>query len=152
MKKMLILLAIFSGLVLISNAFATDIFMTDSNGSTTPKSTFTLSETPWLYVDLPTAGLNVIGSWWQEPSHKYDFAGSNPSENQQVWISPENWNLIKQTGLWNVQAVYTYAGGSMGSGTTSFKVVPEPFSSALFLLGGGALALGAYRKRASKKA
>ena len=59
---------------------------------------------------------------------------------------------FKKTGLWNVDAFYSYAAGGSGLKSTSFSVTPEPISSALFLLGGGALALRNFRKRSAKKA
>lgn len=154
MKKMLIALIMISGLVLTSNAFASipDTFMTDSSGSFVPRTEFSLSETPWLYLHLPDAGLNVVASWWQSPSLTYTFAGTSPSTAQDIWISPSDWATIKTTGIWNVNAGYSYATGETGARSASFTVTPEPISSALFLLGGGALALRTYRKRAAKKA
>ena len=128
----------------------TSIFTVGNSGSTAPKSVFTLDETPWLYLKLPGTGYNVTPSVWSDPdANPFSVVGIGLGD--QYWFSldsgldqgnnPVTWDSIKQAGLWDISASYVYPFNSQdpyaGAGSTSFTVnaVPEPASSALFLLG-----------------
>lgn len=78
------------------------------------------------------------------------------------WITRLDWNLVKNAGekWWEVQNFKTYdaSGNLLASGPNKnahYKVfidevappVPEPISSALFLLGAGALGIKLYRRK-----
>ena len=160
-----LMVVLFLALVTVNCAYAdfTNIFMTDSDGSTTPKSTFTLDETPWLYLELPHSGFNVALSFWTSPGTD-EFFVEGLSAGSQYWLSldsglddddnPISWDSVKQLGLWNVDAGYLYQSGNpeAGVGTTSFNVtaVPEPISTVLFLTGGTILAIRRMRKKGEK--
>ncbi|OGT21860.1 MAG: hypothetical protein A3C55_02665 [Gammaproteobacteria bacterium RIFCSPHIGHO2_02_FULL_42_13] len=137
----------------------TNIFTVDSNLSTTPKSTFNLNETPWLYLELPSTDFNVTASVWSDPDAN-PFSVLGISGSNTYWFSldsgkdasgnPVTWNSVKKIGLWNISAGYLYPfsqnGDYAGKGSTSFEVVPEPVSTALFILGGATLAVRHLRK------
>jgi hypothetical protein len=75
------------------------------------------------------------------------------TDTYDVWHGFSNfadWAEIRKAGYWTVRADYSYFGGGPGTtGDISFKInaVPEPISSALFLLGGGAMAVLKLRKK-----
>ena len=159
-----LMVVLFLALVTVNCAYAdfTNIFMTDSNGSTTPKSTFTLDETPWLYLELPHSGFNVGVSFWTSPSSDPFFV-QGLSTGSQYWLSldsgldddnnPISWDSVKQLGLWNINAGYLYPlsdrrNPESGVGTASFNVtaVPEPVASVLFITGGTMLLVRRLRK------
>lgn len=126
------------------------IYMTDSSGSFISQTIFDWGDTPWLYLKLPESGLNVTQSNWKDPDSNYYFIGSDPGTEQEIWLSLNDWDSIKRTGLWEAEAVYSYASGSFSSGSTSFTVSPEPISSILFVTGGATLAVRHYRKKKKK--
>ncbi len=139
-KRMVIslMLALFALAAVTANAFASfdEIYMVDSSGSTTSKGTFGWDETPWLYLNLPSAGWNVTGSWWKDPDALYYFTGSSPSTDLEQWLTLSDWASVRKIGDWNVNAAYFYSDGAFGTGSTKFAVVPEPISTILFLSGG----------------
>lgn len=156
----------FSGLFIILSIFVafsvpafaagqfTEIYTTGSNGGTAPKSTFGWNETPWLYLKLPNPGLNVSSAWWQSPNSKYYFTSTEPNNNQERWLTLNNWNDVKSSGPWSIDASYFYANNPnnpIGNGKTTFVVSPEPISSILFLVGGAAL-IGSRKFRKKRKA
>jgi YHS domain-containing protein len=119
--------------------------MTDAAGSHTPKAgtipSFGWAETPYLYVKLGMGGLTGYSSsfFWQIPQTGKQAAVISQSGNE-YWFSPVEWNQgFKKTGTWNADINVFYAGGSL-YGSKTFTVTPEPVSTALFLLGGAALA------------
>ena len=139
-----------------------NIYTVGSNGSTTPQSTFTLDQAPWLYLQLPDTGFNVTASVWSDPSSN-PFSVIGIGGNNQYWLSLDNgsdasknpvtWDSVKQIGTWNISAGYLYPsnlnGDYAGAGKTSFTVtaVPEPVSTVLFLLGGATLAVRRLRRK-----
>ncbi len=168
MKKFTGLASLFSVLLFIamaSSAFAgidrngVTMFMTDNNSAipTSSQTTFALSETPYLFIGFPSSFSNLWksdASLWKNPDGLIKGFTVSPFANTNNWYTISNWDRVKTTGLWKVDAGYLGVGFfnvKSGGEALNFKVVPEPFSSALFLLGGGALALGAYRRRSTKK-
>ena len=142
----------------VSTGTFDNIFMVGSSGSTVPKSTFSLSETPWLYLNLPNTGFNAAASFWTDNLGN-SFSVSGVSGNKQYWFSldsgldganlPVTWASVKRLGEWNVNAVYLYPfdqKNPAGYGATKFTVVPEPVSTTLFLLGGTVLLARRLRK------
>ncbi len=144
-------------------AFASDflsIYTVDADHSTTPKSDFKLDETPWLYLKLPEPMMSdpVLISFkvlfWldQDPSvSDMEKFSTSDTSLREFWVTPSNWENIKQAGDWTVLAGFTYSYASGcdpdgGQGETTFTT-PEPISASLFLLGGSALGLIAFRKR-----
>jgi hypothetical protein len=142
-----------------ANAFASvqpsfeQIYMTDAAGSHTPKAgtipSFGWAETPYLYVKLGMGGLsNVIFSlFYQDPQNSTQATPAMQSGDE-YWFSPANWNNtgVKNLGAWKADLGAHYPGGYLYD-SQSFTVTPEPVSSALFLLGGGALALYRYKRK-----
>lgn len=121
----------------------TDLYTVGSDGSTIQKTTFGLDETPWLYMHLPDLGgsLAAEATWWTAPDSSSYYAGTAPSGNQDVWITPSGWDSVKQTGTWNIDALYFTSAGKLESGQANFTVTPEPVSVTLFLLGAGGMLL-----------
>ena len=125
------------------------IFMTDANGSTTPKTNFGWNETPWLYVKLSEIAESITSAWWTDPNgNKYKIFDAFSTDD--IWLSPLNWSTIKKLGEWTITAVSHLDSGTVNQGRLSFTVTPEPVSSLLFILGGGALA-GTKLMRSRKK-
>lgn len=152
-------IACLSILVSLNSAFAIsgfeEIFTTDSFESHTPKVNFGWNETPWLYLNLPSADFNASASFWNDPEGE-SFLVSAFSNDDEYWLSldngwdssgaPVNWSEVRRMGQWNVYASFLYATGGSGTGATNFTVTPEPISSILFLIGGAALATRRYYK------
>jgi len=137
------------------------IFTTDSYGSTTPKTSFGWNETPWLYVKLTSAALNVTSSWWLNPSLNPLASVIESGARDEFWLTPVDqygnsiWDSIKALGTWTINAEAHFATIPMdkNTGSTIFTVTPEPVSSALFLIGGAALAGSKlYRSNRKRKA
>lgn len=157
-KKIILAISIvlFSGVIFINNTFAagfSSLYTTDSDGSTTPKASFNWDERPWLYSRLPSSSLNIVSTWWQDPTLNFFYAANVPNNNQEQWLTISNWNNVKKSGPWNISASYFYANNPnnpFGTGSTTFNVTPEPISSALFLFGSVTLALGVYRRKITK--
>jgi hypothetical protein len=171
MKKVIGLvlgLFVFLSVSMTSFAFASvdangvSIFMTNNNSvvPTLSQTTFNFSETPYLYIGFPGSfsGLwKSDGSLWYNPEGLLKGFTAESVAGMDNWYTITNWSSVVKTGLWEVDAGYFGLGTGIykeGNEKLFFNVVaaPEPISSALFLLGGGALALRTYRKRAAKKA
>lgn len=157
----MVLTAFFFSVILIGNTFAAidlngvSIFMTDLNSST-PKDIFNLGETPYLYFGFPSSfdnWLKIESSVWKDPDGQYSGLTVGLTSLNNSWYSLSDWDTVKKEGFWEVDAGYLAAklfGLKVGGDKLSFNyggVAPEPVSSALFLFGGGALALRMFRKR-----
>lgn len=146
------------------------IVMTSETGNTTAKPepyTYGLNELPWLFLglkDMPytdTVGdSNTTSTWtWLNPSGdnlSYIRYSNGTLNGQWTSFSPSYWDTIKKLGNWTIDADTTLTTGSEMSarkeyftGSTSFKVVPEPASMILYVLGGLSLATGFFRKKKS---
>ncbi len=138
------------------------IYTVGSSGSTLQQSTFSWSETPWLYFELPSgAGTNniVTQSWWKDPDNiQREYITQNEADNTiQVWqsLGSDRWNAIKREGQWTILAQYdTMSPQRTGTGSTNFTVtgppppvIPEPISSILFVAGGATLGIRRYWKK-----
>lgn len=148
-RRLSIFFLLFTAL-LINNASADflHIYMTDAEGSYTPKTFFEWDETPWLYLHLPGSGLNYTSAFWEDPySNTYltdDFGFA-----QEYWFSLDNWSDVRELGQWEINAWYLYAGGGSGEGRANFTV-PEPMTLTLFVMGGGAILAGRFIRREGK--
>ena len=143
---------VFGVFLSINSAFAAidSFYTTDSNGSTTAKSTFSLNETPWLYVKVSDAVKNITSTWWNDPNGNSYDASLPGSTATTKWLTLSDWNTVKTPGNWDINGSVFYRNGVCETAATKFTVTPEPISTALFLLGGATLGLGAYRKRKQK--
>lgn len=169
MKK-IVLFSFFALALVCGQAFADtqaiqDIHTTADNSSTTLKDTFTTSETPWLYVDVParpdsgSKKLTIDALWFYglEAAARgtSTFNDGNTADDTQFLQAPLTWSTITQAGDWRVDAVYTWKNGNTinrtGTGSFNFTVTPEPVSMALFGMGAGALGLTSLRRRRLKK-
>lgn len=121
------------------------IYMTDGFGSFEEKSFYKWDETPYLYIRLPEGGSNFVGTWWEDPHSNYYYTGDSSFE-QDLWFSLDNWTEVREQGMWNINAFYMIAGGSIGTGTTDFTV-PEPMTLVLFIVGGGGILAGKFSLR-----
>ena len=129
----------------------------DSDGSTTQKNVFGWDETPWAYGKTDGVSANrhahVQTDWFFNSSLIAEADEIGPTAQDKFWVTPLNWNSIKQAGLWTVHGyfqVYNDAGESLfktGESTYNFTVTPEPASMALFGLGAGALGLARARRK-----
>lgn len=139
-------------LIFAGNVFAgfDALYTTDDDKSTVAKTTFDWDELPWLYLNVSGAAgkLLTASSTWTSPGGTPYVAGDELMGSK-MWLAfVSDWSSIRATGVWNIDANYSYSGGS-GTGSTTFTVTPEPLSSALFLFGGLVLAAG-YRKKKTK--
>ncbi|MDD5644872.1 MAG: PEP-CTERM sorting domain-containing protein [bacterium] len=101
-----------------------------------PKSEFGIEETPYLYVSLPRDGSAFVASWWLSPEVISYFDGGGIFEQREKIISIDIWDGIKETGRWNINALYFFPdNGKTGSGTVFFDVIPEPGTIILFFAG-----------------
>ncbi len=164
MKKLLLIFLV-SMFTFTGNSFAVtiDSQTVDADNSLTAKSVFAWDETPWLHITLGGANgghFPNITSDWKFGGNTLGEADENGTADQaNFWVSPLNWNSIRQTGLWTVdsafQIIHKSNGNNLGSGTdsTTFTVgeaptvTPEPVSMALFGLGAGALGLKRLRRK-----
>lgn len=162
MKKILLILA---GLTLLGRlAYAAPaqedfrkFYTVDSIGSTVEKNTFSLSETPFLFVKLPPVNNERYGEVftnWIFGSSVQDSANTTGILGQEkFWLSPLNWSSIAQPGTWLIDGSYFIIKESNDSlkkfGNTSynFTVTPEPISMMLFGLGGAVLGLVGLRRK-----
>ena len=132
------------------------------------KSTFQLEEQPWLHINVPdtdfTGYLNF--SYWNYPAPGSSYflatfftpAQEERDGNNLYFTFPEaTWEAIRKTGDWGISAATVlikpgtspFFGNNLQSysGNTTFKVVPEPISTSLFVIGGIVLAAGTLRKK-----
>ncbi len=148
------------------------IYMTSGNGNITEKSVpyaYTLDEQPWLYLQLKNqAYTDTIGTsnstsvWtWDNPSGPDEpYLRKHDDTKNGMWVSFDgaeySWDEIKQLGTWSITAntdLIVPGGLSTAiqkySGSASFQVnvVPEPASMLLYILGGGSLLAGFFRKK-----
>jgi hypothetical protein len=143
-KNVLIIALAFSVNILFiqGNALAwpgfIDLFTTDSFGSTTPKSIFGPDETPYLYMNLeiPDGAVASTVSFWNDPDSLAYFGGNSVSTDTQRWSALSNWEDAKKTGTWTINANYFDSFGNNDVASTDFKVVPEPATMSLLLMGG----------------
>ncbi len=121
------------------------------------------NEQPWLFLglkkDIPydeEVGIsNTTSTWtWHNPSGtNISYIKSLEGTLNGLWTSLDTWGTIKQLGNWTIIAnttlFYTDGSSDYYTGNTSFKVVPEPASMILYILGGLSLASGFFRKKKS---
>lgn len=160
-KIVLFLALVFSLAIFAGNVFASPSgYMVDEEFSINPQpatgspalATYGWDQSPWLYFVSPSNILTYSISWWNHTGEViYTPTFEVTSNTNSVWHGFSNfseWAAIRKAGDWTVKADYSYAGGGPGTtGEVPFKVVPEPVSSALFLLGGGAIAALKLRKK-----
>lgn len=114
------------------------LYTSDISGN--PKSEFSIGETPYIHLKLPRDGSAFIASWWLSPGIVSYFDGGRVSAQRELIISISDWSNIRETGRWNVNALYFFPdNGDTGSGTVFFDAVPEistiiSFLACLFLL------------------
>jgi len=127
-----------------------EIYMTSGNGTYDVRDTFGWDETPWIYFKMPTDPNNFHFGIKAPSNDKYKFL--DKEVGSEFWVSLDNlfedkdggsmfsWDDIKEVGLWDLDAQYASLGSSAaGKGDLTFTITPEPISSLLFLIGGGAL-------------
>jgi len=154
-----------SSLALLSPAFAGDSFISPylfyhtvaDSGLTEAKTTFDLTERPWLYIERSTAfdsdDINSI-KWYSlsYPNGVKIYTSLDSitwnANSTAAWVAFDEsyWynTLTNKEGVWTIVA---NIGTDSNSAETSFTVTssptvtPEPVSSVLFLIGGAALFL-----------
>ncbi len=156
----------------IDNFTTSDSFNTGSGpanpfGNPQPKNSFDLSENPYLYLETPqnnfadpfALNATTLSKWYFGGAEKYSVGGPGDLNQNEFFFTPNNWDSIKQVGLWTIDSSYelhpllnpgelTAFGGSVATfSVTSPTVTPEPISMALFGLGAGVLALTRRRKK-----
>lgn len=171
MKKLIFLSALIVFWAMGNSVFAQTFTTARQVGSGWADTTeFQWDQKPWLHVSVSET--DFIGNWllsyWNHqatPSSTYldnflypfsDFVKVGTSD---LYLSfdLDQWEAIRKLGDWDISSAVILSSRGPNystklqaySGDTFFKVVPEPISAGLFLLGGGALALV---KRARRKA
>ena len=155
---LIIILSVVNGASAFASVSSFDqIWMVKGDKETTAYTEFAWGETPWLYLRLPAAPgsfgwKSSVTSDWLFDDTWQGLSDSNVNVKS-YWLRLSDWDTLKQVGTWTVDASYEYAKTGQpsvfGYGSTAFTVtaVPEPISSALFLLGGTLLAARQYRKK-----
>lgn len=130
------------------------MYMTQNTATTAQKTdAYGYNDLPHLFVHIPN--LNILTDktntfWFLSDFSSFDELFEIAQEDttggvRNLWLTPANWfsGNIRQAGDWGVQAKFfsAYPSGAPkleGAGCTRFTInaVPEPISSALFLLGG----------------
>lgn len=147
-----------------------NISMTTEEGNSAAKPfpyTYGWNEQPWLFLKLKAGdALAAVGGtsvtktyWtWDNPSGEDPLPYIEETEGtlNGQWPNLDNWNDIRKLGNWTIIANTTLTINSYPSypkeyytGSTSFKVIPEPASMILYVLGGLSLASGFFRKKKS---
>jgi hypothetical protein len=171
MKKILFVVFAFTLILSVSPAGADappdfiDIYTVDADGSTAAKSSYDISQTPWLYLHIPgqyNAGTDwtpIVGANWSlnsDPNHfSITMKSGVKTTDREFWLTPLNWNSIKSLGDWSIYAGYVYFNSTFTPQQTSsgiqngatLTITPEPISMALFGLGAGVLGLAGFRRR-----
>lgn len=149
-------LVVFAG---SASAVTQSSYMVDEEFSFNPQpaagspavATYAWDQNPWLYFVSPSSMLTYSVSWWNHTGEALKTPNLEITVGtNNVWHGFSNfddWAAIRKAGDWTVRADYTYADGSSSGEIVPFRVVPEPVSSALFLLGGSAIAALKLRKR-----
>jgi hypothetical protein len=178
MKKIALLMAVM--LLLGSSVAFADNFpiLTNSWGNytpyaTTPGSDYKIpdSDIPWLYMPLAAITNIFSGTWWltdDKTGTEFDFtslgASGNGTDSHFSYVQngldlrvsrldggnfgDKQWHVQKMKlqgdSLHTINYDIQYDGGGPND------VVPEPISTTLFLLGGGALATRAFNRKKNK--
>ncbi len=129
------------------NPFSMYIYTVNEIGSTKPKDTFSLNETPYLYMHLPEEGYSVAVTFWLSPSNNISYESTGLLTEQDIWITPSNWENHKEIGKWQINAGALYSLGTGYTASTSFNVTPEPLAMILFLIGGAPVAMGILKRK-----
>jgi hypothetical protein len=120
-----------------------------SEYSRTTRSSFSLEETPFLYVKLSEALTGSIKSFWAGLDDKIHTRSKSikTTSGQEFWLSLVYWETDKQEGPWTVK-------GQLWSGTTlvdqletGFVITPEPGALMLYLIGGIPVAVRILRRK-----
>jgi hypothetical protein len=158
-------ISVFTGAAFAMDPSGSSPKMTDDN-TTLPavdKTVFEWGTKPYAYIqfnlaDVEGEPLTIVWTWKFDTSYAAtetltldDPTGTTgDTEHVNIWKDLTNWDTIKtgKAGDWTVSAHYDGAGGG-GIRSDGFKlnVVPEPVSSALFLIGGTCLAAWQIRKK-----
>jgi len=170
MKKYLIAsLLCFSFLTSAQAQSAPDLYTSATQGGSA-QTEYTMESAIYAYLNraLADTSSRTIASISSPTGDDYTIYFSSKSydltNSQDSWYNLDSltyydindveytWSQIKNEGVWYLDFTYKYSypnAGSNGSVESSFTVTPEPISSALFLIGGGAL-LSIRRKRIQK--
>lgn len=160
MKRLIICFALFLCFCGITSfAFATDYdlnFYTSDTLGGSFVDTFNKNQDIWLYINLPKTGLSLTTYWFTDPNSDPYLAYTDPTTLQASWYKLNDltyytdtsddeytWDQIVSVGDWNVAGTYSYPGKTNITGRyeANFKVVPEPVSATLFVVGGIGLAV-----------
>jgi hypothetical protein len=147
----------------IVDAYMTEFFGDSAADSFNPKDSFTRDETPWLYLKLQDSVDQVTGNWWfwNKGNQDWELSFNTRSLDPAVWEKRESDNPDGTKNLWltrldmsdfaahdqwwHVNAIHS--NNPNGGCSTKYHVTPEPASMLLYILGGGSLIAGFFRKR-----
>jgi hypothetical protein len=130
-----------------SAAFFSDFKTVGSNVSTAEQTSFSLSETPYLYYKLssPVVSGKIITTWLLGSDAFVLKAPTTPAG--EGWLSLTTWDTVKKAGTWDIRGYLKDNGTYSDCKTTSFVVTPEPMAMVLYGLGGLPITVFLYRRR-----
>lgn len=133
---------------------------TGADESVSLKDTFFPDEIPYLFVQFPSSaeGTKTIMTTWtwsgDASFSRERFGPTDPQDAQGLnyWLYLPDWNsrtVAEKLGTWTITGEGGDFSNNVFKGLTTFTVVPvpEPVSSALFLMGGALLVPFLKRKK-----
>ncbi|NTV29158.1 MAG: hypothetical protein HGA80_03650 [Candidatus Omnitrophica bacterium] len=128
-----------------------------AEGSKKEQTTFSLNETPWVYVKIANKKDKVSTEWLNQLDKTFVTKWTSVNKKGEAWISLAAWNSINdknKIGTWTISGFIGEAtrhgykiNDKICPAEASFVVTPEPISMVLYGMGGLPLAAHFLRRR-----